>query len=68
MRRAAHALKGAVANFAASEAQQAAQRLEDAIRAGDRTGIGPLVDRLENVVDTLVNELKEFTKPSQVLS
>ena len=58
--RAAHALKGAAANFAAREAVAAAQRLEALGRAGTFSEAGPLLNELEGLIDGLAAGMTAF--------
>ncbi|AGA25164.1 hybrid sensor histidine kinase/response regulator [Singulisphaera acidiphila] len=55
--RAAHALKGAVSNFGARGAFEAAVRLEALGRGGDLIGHGPIVRHLEGQLDDLLGAL-----------
>ncbi len=66
LRRAAHALKGAVANFAAREAVAAAQRLEAMGRDGTPSEAGPVVSELEGLIDRLAAELTAFAVATPV--
>jgi len=56
--RAAHTLKGAVSNFGARAAAEAALRLEQMGRAGDLAGLAPALATLEAEMDALVRELE----------
>ena len=58
--RAAHALKGAAANFAVREAVAAAQRLEALGRAGTFSEAGPLLNELEGLIDGLAAGMTAF--------
>jgi PAS domain S-box-containing protein len=60
--RAAHALKGAVGDFAASQAFDAAQAVEHQARNGDLTGIETSVTDLEAAVARLATELADVRK------
>ncbi|MBV8266129.1 MAG: response regulator [Planctomycetaceae bacterium] len=60
LRRAAHTLKGAVANFAAHEAVAVAHRLEAMGRDGSASEAGPVLSELEALVDGLAAELGAF--------
>jgi CheY-like chemotaxis protein len=53
LHRTAHTLKGALANLAAHPARAAAQRLEDAARAGDLAAAG-------NLIPALMHEVERF--------
>jgi signal transduction histidine kinase/CheY-like chemotaxis protein len=67
LRRAAHALKGAVANFAARDATAAARRLEAMGRDGDAsTKIDPVVSELMHLIDGLTAELAAFVATAPV--
>jgi len=57
--RAAHTLKGAVSNFGARAAADAALRLEQMGRAGDLSHAGPALDTLEVVMSALMRELEK---------
>ena len=60
--RAAHAVKGAVANFATGTAYAAARRLEQAARKADWTEIGPAHSEFEQQMNTLVAQLEGHLK------
>ncbi len=53
LERAAHSLKGSVANFGADVAVQAALALEKIGRSGDLTGVGPAYQQLASVMNAL---------------
>lgn len=53
----AHALKGAVGNFAATAAFEAALRLEEMGRAGDLTGAEAALARMEMEMERLTEAL-----------
>lgn len=55
--RAAHTLKGAVSNFGARAAAEAALRLEQMGRGGDLTGLAAALATLETEMESLVREL-----------
>jgi HPt (histidine-containing phosphotransfer) domain-containing protein len=57
---AAHALKGAVANFAALSARDLAQTLERKGREGDLDGARELVERLDGELERLFQDLRSF--------
>jgi HPt (histidine-containing phosphotransfer) domain-containing protein len=61
---AAHALKGAVANFAALGARDLAQTLERKGREGDLDGAPGLVQRLEVELERLFQDLRSFVDPA----
>ncbi len=56
--RAAHGLKGSVANFGAQAVGDAAFHLEQMGRAGDLTGVGKAIDALARALDALHPQLK----------
>jgi HPt (histidine-containing phosphotransfer) domain-containing protein len=56
--RAAHGLKGSVANFGAQAAVDAAFQLEQMGRAGDLSRVREAIDTLARVLDALHPELK----------
>lgn len=56
--RAAHGLKGSVANFGAADAFEAARSLEASGRAQQISGIGPVIAELERALATLKVELE----------
>lgn len=56
----AHALKGAVSNFAAEDARELALRLEQLGRLGDLQGAARGVDALAEAVDRLFVDLRAF--------
>lgn len=58
--RAAHSLKGSVANFAADLAVAAAQRLEVMGRAGDWTEVDQALTALETEIENLTSALQAF--------
>jgi len=58
--RAAHSLKGSVANFAADLAVAAAQRLELMGRAGDWTEVDQALTALETEIENLTSALQAF--------
>jgi two-component system, sensor histidine kinase and response regulator len=58
--RAAHGLKGSVANFGAQAAVDAASELEHMGRAGDLSRVGEAIDALARALDALHPELKEL--------
>jgi two-component system sensor histidine kinase/response regulator len=60
VQRAAHALKGAVANFAAEPATQAAHTIEAMGRAGDLTGAPAALPPLRQELDLLAQELAAY--------
>jgi CheY-like chemotaxis protein/HPt (histidine-containing phosphotransfer) domain-containing protein len=67
VRRAAHALKGAMANFAASEAVTVARRLETMGRnRATAAEIDHAVDTLERLIDGLATELRMFVTTTLV--
>jgi CheY-like chemotaxis protein/HPt (histidine-containing phosphotransfer) domain-containing protein len=57
LRAAAHALKGAVSNFAAPPATEAAQRLQKMGDAGRLEGAGAALEQLEREIDALLASL-----------
>jgi HPt (histidine-containing phosphotransfer) domain-containing protein len=54
---AAHALKGAVGNFMAKDAFQAAQQLEELGRSGDLSEVDPVRARVDQTVQQLKSAL-----------
>ena len=58
MERAAHGLKGSVANFGAQAAVEAAFQLEEMGHAGDLAGVRETIDALARALDELHAELK----------
>ncbi len=60
LERAAHTLKGAVGNFAAMRAFEAAQRLEHRGRAGDLAGVAGDLAQLEQELDAARPALAEL--------
>ncbi len=64
--RAAHSLKGAVANFGARAAVDAAVRLEGIAKGGDLSIAGPALLALEREIDRLKTELQMFEQASVV--
>ena len=58
LRAAAHAVKGAVANFGAEQAVQAAKQLEMDCRAGTLSRAPSLLDATETAIDDVVAALK----------
>jgi len=60
VQRAAHSLKGAVSNFGEKAAHKAALRLEYMGRAGDLTGSAEALRQLEEAIERLCAELREF--------
>jgi two-component system sensor histidine kinase/response regulator len=63
--RAAHALKGAIANFTDGQAFQSAVRLEQAARENDLRVVAEGLPRLEREVTELVEELRAFVSAEQ---
>jgi two-component system sensor histidine kinase/response regulator len=63
--RAAHALKGAIANFSDGQAFQSAVRLEQAARENDLRVVAEGLPRLEREVTELVEELRAFVGAEQ---
>ncbi len=63
--RAAHALKGAIANFTDGQAFQSAVRLEQAARESDLRLAAEGLPRLEREVADLVTELRTFVSAEQ---
>ncbi|MBZ5592796.1 MAG: response regulator [Acidobacteriia bacterium] len=59
---AAHALKGAVGNFLAKDAFQAAQQLEDLARSGDLSGATEACARVNETVSQVKSALATLTK------
>ena len=59
---AAHAVKGAVANFATGTAYAAARRLEQAARKADWAEIGPAQSEFEQQMNALVAQLEAHLK------
>ncbi len=57
---AAHALKGAVGNFSARPAREAAKRLELTARSGDLSCLGPLWNELRTEIARLIPIIKLF--------
>lgn len=57
LRAAAHALKGAVANFCADDAVQAAKRLEMTSKTGDLAGAAAQLDEVVLAVEELITAL-----------
>ena len=67
LRRAAHALKGAVANFAARDAVAAARHLEALARDGDVSpSVDSFVNELIRLIDGLAAELAAFVATAPV--
>lgn len=62
LERAAHLLKGAVANFGAGRAVEAASRLEKAGREGAWQGVEPALAELRAALGRLIAELEAFLK------
>lgn len=62
LQRAAHTIRGAVANFAADAANEAAKRLEDIGRTGDLRNASNAQVALEHALFELQNELLQFSK------
>jgi two-component system, sensor histidine kinase and response regulator len=63
LRAAAHALKGAVSNFAAPPATEAALRLQKMAEAGRLTGAETALDRLEREIEALLASLTTIVHP-----
>jgi HPt (histidine-containing phosphotransfer) domain-containing protein len=63
LRRAAHSVKGSVGYVAAGPAAEAAQRLEQLATAGDLTGVGEAVARLEGAIHRLTPALVALAAP-----
>src|SRR5690242_5631959 len=61
VRRAAHALKGAIGNFTSRGAFQAAQRLEEIARRGDLAGAERAFTDLEDALRRLTSALVDFS-------
>jgi two-component system sensor histidine kinase/response regulator len=62
LRDAAHALKGAVANFSVTAATQAAAEVEQLARTGGTAAAAGSIDRLEIEIAALVRGLRSFTE------
>ncbi len=62
LERAAHTLKGSVADMAAPQAVEAAQNLEKMGREGDLGQAGPALEVLEGAIDRLTPELRKLEK------
>ena len=60
LERAAHSLKGSVANFGADQAVEAALRLEKMGRGGNLIGVDEAYVRLETVMSGIHPELEEL--------
>jgi HPt (histidine-containing phosphotransfer) domain-containing protein len=58
--RAAHSLKGAVANLAAYGVQQAADEVETAARNGDLGGVAAGLRAMQAEIDRLVPQLQQL--------
>jgi HPt (histidine-containing phosphotransfer) domain-containing protein len=58
--RAAHGLKGSAANFGAVSAVDAAIRIEQSARAGRIDEVHPLVELLDQTLNTLLAELEQI--------
>ncbi len=58
--RAAHSLKGAVANFSAPAAFEAARALDEAARAGSADALPTLLEELVSQLDKLGPALRSF--------
>ena len=58
--RAAHAVKGTVGNFAATEVAEGARELEEACKAGDLAAIRSRVLSVVRSVDQLADALREY--------
>lgn len=56
----AHAIKGAVSNFAAGPARSLAEAIEIQGRSGALAGIGSRVQELEQEMERLLRDLREF--------
>jgi HPt (histidine-containing phosphotransfer) domain-containing protein len=56
--RAAHSLKGSVANFGAAAAFESARSIEESARAQRLAEVDPMIVRLEQALATLQHELK----------
>jgi two-component system sensor histidine kinase/response regulator len=63
LRAAAHALKGAVSNFAAAAATEAALRLQKMGESGHLAGAGAALERLEGEIETLLASLGTSVGP-----
>jgi two-component system sensor histidine kinase/response regulator len=63
LRAAAHALKGAVSNFAAPPATEAALRLQKMAEAGRLAGAQSALDRLEQEIKALLASLATIVQP-----
>ena len=63
--RAAHTLKGAVANFCAPSAVAAALALETAARKGDLSVAPALLDRLRREIDDVARDLALLLTPAR---
>jgi len=63
LRAAAHALKGAVSNFAAAAATEAALRLQKMGEAGQLAGAGAALERLEGEIEALLASLGTVAGP-----
>ncbi|HEX4824120.1 MAG TPA: response regulator [Candidatus Polarisedimenticolaceae bacterium] len=63
LRRAAHALKGSVANFAAARAVAEAKTLETMGASGDLSGAAAVLARLENALERFRTDALEETAP-----
>lgn len=63
--RAAHTLKGMIANFCAAGPQAAAFELERMGKAGDLTGAAPALDALESALQSLTADLQAMVRQEQ---
>jgi HPt (histidine-containing phosphotransfer) domain-containing protein len=61
--RESHGVKGAVANFGAQEAVEAARALEFAAREGRYTELAPLLEQLREQLSRVRTELDRFAAP-----
>ncbi len=61
--REAHGVKGAVSNFSADAAVEAARKLELAARDGGRTELAPLLEQLRAQLSRVRTELERFAAP-----
>lgn len=62
LERAAHKLKGSIANFQARRAYEAAAKLEELARKPDRIGVAHAQALLEEAVARLQEELRQFAE------
>jgi HPt (histidine-containing phosphotransfer) domain-containing protein len=62
VQRAAHALRGSVGTFQASEAQEAANQLEMFAKDADLVGVKIAFERLSTEIDLVRQDLRRLTR------